>query len=156
MSKLGCFQIHSGNQSLEVGNVIRISFTRCDRKTIQVGPKVISAPGDRPKCVSSSSHTPESDFFILTVWVWGKNSVFNGEFWQFLSLQTALARPAPDSAARAPRQSPACHLCTSYCNYLLQLLSPCGDGCLEEVGLTRALCPCLPTLETPLQRLTGL
>lgn len=65
---------------MEVGNVIRISFTRCDHKTIQGGLKVISAPGDSPKIVSSSGHTPELEFFILTVWVWGKNSIFDGEF----------------------------------------------------------------------------
>lgn len=36
LSKLGCCQIHFGNPGFKVGNVIRISFTRCDRKTIKV------------------------------------------------------------------------------------------------------------------------
>lgn len=59
-------QIHFVNPGFKVGNVIRISFTRCDHKTIKVvfyvpkwGLKAISNSGDSPKIVLIGGHTPE-------------------------------------------------------------------------------------------------
>lgn len=61
------FKYIFGDPSFNVGSVIRISFTRCDRKNnkrfscaaFTQGMKIISNPGDNPEIVLSKDHASE-------------------------------------------------------------------------------------------------
>lgn len=90
MSELGCFQIHFTTPSVQVGNVIKISFTRCEHKITRVVFLCRSCTENEDHFRSGRQSKPcleQRYIFILSVCVFRKQHFgVGGDVLQYLTI----------------------------------------------------------------------